>query len=185
MSLSDLKLIQAAFRGEVIPKGSAEGFQTTESKEYGASRAVLSLALELGLDRAIYSRREDWVEDCLAMIAGRVVYAGSKLALSHQWKNSALWELCGTEGPVDVDLHCYAAMDRLLARQKTIERTLAQRHLKEGHLVLYDITSSYFEGAYEESDLVLFGYCQRRYETTKKWRVETGRSSMFIVLSEL
>ena len=167
MSLSALKLIQAAFRGEVIPKGSADGLRTTESKEYGASRAVLWLARELGLDRAIYSRREDWVEDCLAMIAGRVVYAGSKLALSQQWKNSALWELCGAEGPVDVDRHCYAAMDRLLARQKAIERTLAQRHLKEGHLVLYDITSSYFEGAYEESELVLFGYNRdgkRRHE---------------------
>jgi hypothetical protein len=167
MSLSDLKLIQAAFRGDVIPKGSAEGCRTTDSKEYGASRAVLSLAQELGLDRAIYSRREDWVDDCLAMIAGRVVYAGSKLALSQQGKNSALWELCGTEGPVDVDVHCYAAMDRLLARQKAIERTLAQRHLKEGHLVLYDITSSYFEGAYAESELVLFGYNRdgkRRHE---------------------
>ena len=82
MSLSTLKLIQAAFRGEVIPKGSADGFWTTESKEYGASRAVLSLARELGLDRAIYSRREDGVDDCLALIAGRVVYAGSKRALS-------------------------------------------------------------------------------------------------------
>jgi len=167
MSLSTLKLIQAAFRGEVIPKDSADGLRTTQSKEYGASRAVLWLAKELGLDRIIYSRREEWVEDCLAMIAGRVVHAGSKLALSQQWKNSALWELCGTEGPVDVDLHCYAAMDRLLARQKAIERILAQRHLKEGHLVLYDITSSYFEGAYEESDLVLFGYNRdgkRRHE---------------------
>jgi len=167
MSLSTLKLIQAAFRGDAIPKGSAEGLHTTESKEYGASQAVLWLAKELGLDRAIYSRREAWVEDCLAMIAGRVVYAGSKLALSHQWKNSALWELCGTEGPVDVDRHCYAAMDRLLSRQKAIERTLAQRHLKEGHLVLYDITSSYFEGAYAESELVLFGYNRdgkRRHE---------------------
>ena len=167
MELSELKLIQAAFRGEVTPKGSAEGFQTTESKEYGASRAVLSLARELGLDRAIYSRREDWVENCLAMIAGRVVHAGSKLALSHQWKSSALWEECGIEGPVDVDLHCYAPMDRLLARQKAIERTLAQRHLKEGHLVLYDITSSYFEGVYADSDIVLFGYNRdgkRRHE---------------------
>jgi hypothetical protein len=151
----------------VVPKGSADGFRATESKEYGASRAVLWLARELELDRAIYSRREEWVEDCLAMIAGRVVYAGSKLALSQQWKNSALWELCGVEGPVDVDRHCYAAMDRLLARQKAIERTLAQRHLKEGHLVLYDITSSYFEGAYAESELVLFGYNRdgkRRHE---------------------
>jgi len=95
------------------------------------------------------------------------VYAGSKLALSQQWKNSALWELCGTEGPVDVDRHCYAAMDRLLTRQKAIEQTLAQRHLKEGHLVLYDITSSYFEGVYADSELVLFGYNRdgkRRHE---------------------
>lgn len=167
MDLSELKLIQAAFRGDVTPTGSAEGLQITESKEYGASRAVLALARELGLERAIYSRREDWVEDALAMIVGRVVNAGSKLALSHQWKSSALWELCGTEGPVDVDIHCYAAMDRLLARQKPIERTLAQRHLKEGHLVLYDITSSYFEGVYADSELVLFGYNRdgkRRHE---------------------
>jgi hypothetical protein len=89
MSLSTLKLIQAAFRGEVIPKGSAEGLRTTESKEYGASRAVLSLAQELGLDRAIYSRREDGVEDCLAMIADRVVYAGSKLAFRNSSMRSA------------------------------------------------------------------------------------------------
>jgi transposase len=167
MDLSELKLIQAAFRGDVMPKESAEGLRTSESKEYGASQAVLALARELGLDRAIYSRREDWVADSLAMIVGRVVHAGSKLALSQQWKNSALWELCGTDGPVDVDIHCYAAMDRLLARQKAIERTLAQRHLKEGHLVLYDITSSYFEGAYADSELVLFGYNRdgkRRHE---------------------
>lgn len=167
MNLSELKLIQAAFRDDVVPKGSVEGLRTMESKEYGASQSVLSLARELGLDRAIYSRRESWVEDCLALIVGRVVHAGSKLALSHQWKNSALWELCGTDGPVDVDRHCYAAMDRLLARQQAIERTLAQRHLKEGHLVLYDITSSYFEGAYADSELVLFGYNRdgkRRHE---------------------
>jgi len=167
MDLAELKLIQAAFRGDVTPKGSAEGLRTTESKEYGASRAVLSLARELGLDRAIYSRREGWVEDCLAMIAGRVVYAGSKLALSQQWKSSALWEQCGTAGPVDVDRHCYAAMDRLLARQQAIEHTLAQRHLKAGQLVLYDITSSYFEGVYADSELVLFGYNRdgkRRHE---------------------
>jgi hypothetical protein len=167
MDFSALKRIQAAFRGDVLPKGSSDGFRTTDSKEYGASRAVLSLARELGLDRALYSRREAWVEDLLVMIVGRVVYAGSKLALSHQWKNTALWELCGTPGPVDVDRHCYAPMDRLLARQPAIERTLAQRHLTEGHLVLYDITSSYFEGAYAHSDLVLFGYNRdgkRRHE---------------------
>ena len=49
-------------------------------------------------------------------------------------------------------------MDRLLARQSAIQRTLTSRHLKEGHLVLYDITSSYLEGAYTQSDIVTFGY---------------------------
>lgn len=158
LPLDELKLIQAAFRGDVVPKGSPQAFQTLDSREYGASYALLRLAKELELDRALYSRNEPWVQDCLAMIVGRVVYAGSKLALSNQWKNTALWELCRVEGPVDVETHCYLPMDRLLERQRAIQRTLASKHLKNGHLVLYDITSTYFEGAYVESEIVLFGY---------------------------
>ena len=158
LALDQLKLIRAAFRGEVVPKDSPQAFQTLESREYGASYALLKLAKELELDRALYSRNEPWVQDCLAMIVGRIVYAGSKLALSNQWKNTALWELCGVEGPVDVEEHCYEPMDRLLQRQKAIQRTLAGKHLQDGHMVLYDITSTYFEGAYLESDIVLFGY---------------------------
>jgi transposase len=158
LALDQLKLIQAAFRGEVVAKDSPQAFQTLNSREYGASYALLQLAKELGLDRALYSRNEPWVQDCLAMIVGRVVYAGSKLALSNQWKNTALWELCGVEGPVDVEEHCYLPMDRLLERQRAIQRTLASKHLKNGHLVLYDITSTYLEGAYLESQIVLFGY---------------------------
>jgi len=158
MSVSQLKLLQAAFRGDVLPKDAPQALQLLGSKEHGASAVVLAVARELGLDRAIYSRRESWVEDVLAMVAGRVVYAGSKLSLSNQWKNTTLWEQCGTTGPVDVNVHCYAPMDRLLGRQKAIEKTLAAKHIKEGRLVLYDITSSYFEGEYDDSEIVLFGY---------------------------
>lgn len=158
LALEQLKLIRAAFRGEVVPKDSPQAFQTLNSREYGASYALLELAKELELDRALYSRNEPWVEDCLAMIVGRIVYAGSKLALSNQWKNTALWELCGVDGPIDVEEHCYGPMDRLLERQRAIQRTLAGKHLQNGHMVLYDITSTYFEGAYVESDIVLFGY---------------------------
>jgi transposase len=158
LALDQLKLIRAAFRGEVVPKDSPQAFQTLDSREYGASSALLQLAKELELDRALYSRNEPWVQDCLAMIVGRIVYAGSKLALSNQWKNTALWELCGVDGPVDVEEHCYLPMDRLLERQKAIQRSLASKHLQDGHMVLYDITSTYFEGAYLESDIVLFGY---------------------------
>lgn len=159
MRLEQLKLIQAAFRGDVLVKGSADAHKVTESKEYGASYAVLQLAKELELDKMIYSRySEQWVKDCLAMIIGRLVYSGSKLALSHRWEDTALWELCGIEGPVDVDKHCYESMDRLLQRQDAIQRTLAKKHLRNGALVLYDITSSYFEGEYEDSEIVKFGY---------------------------
>src|SRR5262245_34043980 len=158
LSLDQLKLIQAAFRGEVLPKDSPQAFRILGSKEYGASYALLRLADELELPQALYSRKEPWVQDCLAMIVGRVAYAGSKLALSNQAHNTALWELCGVSGWIDVEEHCYEPMDRLLARQKAIQRTLAAKHLQSGHVVLYDITSTYFEGAYAQSDLVLFGY---------------------------
>jgi hypothetical protein len=112
-------MLQAAFRGDVVLKGSPEDFQLLGSKEYGASYALLELAKQLELERALYSRKEPWVGDCLAMIVGRLVYAGSKLALSSQWKNTALWQLCGTEGKIDVEEHCYRAMDRLLERQRS------------------------------------------------------------------
>jgi transposase len=158
LTLDRLEIIQAAFRGDVALEGTAGTLKIKGSKEYGASAALLALARELGLPRMLYSRMEPWVRDALAMIVGRVVFAGSKLALSHQWRSSALWELCGVEGSVDVNQHCYAAMDRLLERQKAVERALAARHLSNSRLVLYDITSSYFEGRYEQSDIVLFGY---------------------------
>lgn len=158
-SYDELKLLQAAFRGEVSIKGSPGACKVTESKEYGASYAALHLAKELQLDKVIYSRTaEPWVRDSLAMIVGRLIYSGSKLALSHRWQDTALWELCGVEGEVDVDKHCYEAMDRLLQRQEEIQKALARKHLRNGALVLYDITSSYFEGQYEDSELVAFGY---------------------------
>jgi hypothetical protein len=158
LPLQKLKLLQAAFRGDVLPKNDPNALQTLASKEYGASFAILAFAKQLGLHTTLYSRPQQWVSDCLAMIVGRILYAGSKLSLSHQFKNTALWELCGVEGAVDVDMHCYEAMDRLLERQDAIQRTLAAKHLADGHLVLYDITSSYLEGEYKESELVDFGY---------------------------
>jgi transposase len=156
--LEKLKLLQAAFRGEVLPMDSPQAFQILSSREYGASHALLQLARQLDLPHTLYSRNEPWVGPALAMIIGRIIYAGSKLALSNQSPNTTLWELCGVDGEIDVDEHCYDVMDRLLERQEAIQRALAKKHLKNGHLVLYDITSSYLEGEYEASEIVLFGY---------------------------
>src|SRR5680860_608566 len=98
----------------------------------------------------------------MAMIVGRIVYQGSKLGLCNQWQNTSLWEQCGISGRPDVDKHCYAPLDLLLARQQAIQKKLAKKHLKNGVLVLYDITSTYFEGAYEDSELVTYGYNRDR-----------------------
>jgi transposase len=156
LSLEQLKIIQAALQDKLVAK---DDFVITGSREYGASAALHALALQTGLDKAIYSRpSERWVKDCLAMIIGRVVYAGSKLSLSHCASFSALWEVCGITDGIDVDKDCYDAMDKLYARQEAIQRALAARHMSDGSLVLYDITSSYMEGAYANSDIVNFGY---------------------------
>lgn len=159
LPLATLLNVQAALRDDVIPKDDPAAFKILSSKEFGASFALLALAKELGLDRAIHSKStQPWVKDVLAMAIGRILYQGSKLSLAHSWRNSALWELCGVSGPVDVDEHCYEPLDMLLVRQDAIQRTLANKHLTNGCIVLYDITSTYFEGQYEDSDIVQFGY---------------------------
>jgi hypothetical protein len=156
LPLEQLRAMQAAIQGKTVMK---DDFKVTSSREHGASFSCVEMIKALGLDRAIYSRVSDeWVRCSLAMIAGRLVYAGSKLSLSHCGSYSSLWETCGVGGEIDVNVHCYAAMDRLLERQRSVQKALAKKHLGDGVLVLYDITSSYMEGEYEDSDLVCFGY---------------------------
>jgi transposase len=157
--LQTLLNVQAALKDEVIRCDDPDAFKVVKSRELGASAALLELAKDIGLSTCLYSRpQEQWVQDALAMIVGRITYQGSKLALSQTANISALWELCGVQGKVDVDEHCYEVMDRLLERQAGIQKHLAAKHLSDGCIVLYDITSSYLEGEYEESEIVQFGY---------------------------
>ena len=161
-TLQQLKLLQRAFREQVIPRDDPQAFKILHSQEYGASYAILAIAKQLGLHRVLYSRPEPCAQSLLAMIVGRLVYAGSKLSLCHHAPNTCLWELCGIEGLPDVESHCYAPMDNLLPRQGAIQKKLAQRHLNARYLVLYDLTSVYFEGEYQASELVKFGYNRDR-----------------------
>jgi transposase len=157
-TLEELKLLQLALRGEVIPKYAEQSFKILAAKEYGASYAIHAFAKQIGLARLLYSRNEDWVKSVMAMIVGRIVYQGSKLALCNQHHNSSLWEISGIACKPDVEMHCYNPMDKLLARQVSIQKQLAKKHMRNGHLVLYDITSTYFEGDYQDSELVAYGY---------------------------
>jgi transposase len=156
LSLEQLRMIQAAIQGKTIFK---EDFEIIQSREYGASFASVALMKNLGLHTEIFSRpNENWVRSCLAMIAGRLVFAGSKLSLSHCGSFSALWETCGIDDEINVNTNCYEAMDKLFERQDAIQKKIADKHLSNGTLVLYDITSCYMEGEYEDSDLVEYGY---------------------------
>jgi transposase len=92
------------------------------------------------------------------MIIGRLIYQGSKLSLSNCQSYSALWEVCGIDGEINVETHCYDAMDMLYSRQEAIQTALVKKHLHESTLLLYDITSCYMEGEYAGSDLVDYGY---------------------------
>jgi hypothetical protein len=156
LSLEQLRAMRAAIQGKTVHK---DDFVITNSREYGASFAIVSLIKQLGLDTSIFSRpSEEWAKSAIAMIVGRLVYAGSKLSLSHCSSYSALWEICGINGDINVDRHCYSAMDRLFERQEAIQKRLAEKHLSEGTLILYDLTSSYMEGEYNDSSIVNFGY---------------------------
>jgi transposase len=116
--------------------------------------AVLLTIRRLGLDKIIGSRRSKERDLVVAMIASRILCPQSKLALARDWGNTTLGELLGVEEADDEAL--YAAMDWLYERQDAIEKRLAARHLQEGGRVLYDLSSSYFEG--EKCPLAARGY---------------------------
>jgi transposase len=156
LSLEQLQNMKAAFDGETLKLGD---MTISNGREYGASAMLFELAKIIGLDKLIYSKFEPWVRNVLAMVIGRIVFQGSKLALSNVSEISCLWEVCGVhDAEINVNHHCYDAMDELLARQKQIQKKLASKHLAEGTVILYDITSSYLEGEYEDSKTVAFGH---------------------------
>src|SRR3989442_3171972 len=81
----------------------------------------------------------------LTMVVSRIVAPHTKLATTRWWHTTTLAEDFGVAEANEDDL--YAAMDWLLARQGAIQKKLAARHLSAGGLVLYDLSSSYFEGS--------------------------------------
>lgn len=132
---------------------------TRSSKEFGGSFAFLELARDIGLDKILYSRAEPWRQNALAMIAGRILFQGSKLGLVNLFADTALWELCGhdEDSRPNVQEDCYEALDQLLARQPSIQKKLVEKHLTNGCLVLYDLTNIWLEGDYADSDLAAYG----------------------------
>jgi transposase len=155
MTNNELLAIKTALSGQNI---APDTFKIISSREYGASAAFFELAQNINLDKLIYSNSNvEWVKSAMAMVIGQIVYPGSKLNLSKVEEYSALWEICGIEKP-DLDRNCYNVLDELLKRQDAIQKRLAKKHLSDGVVVLYDITSSYLEGKYDNSEIVAHGY---------------------------
>jgi hypothetical protein len=138
-----IELIRGALRGErYVPAG--ETFQIERSLPAGHAMASLSMARRLDLARLLDrspSRERDLV---MAMVCQRVIAPASKLATVRSLSSSTLAEELNVTDADEDDL--YAALDWLLDRQERIEDRLARRHLTDGELVLYDVSSSYFEG---------------------------------------
>jgi transposase len=114
------------------------------SRAHGNVQAVASAMQRLGFAGLINSRPSRQRDLVVGMVAARVLQPQSKLATARWWSNTTLPEVLGV-GATDED-ELYEAMDWLLERQSTIEKKLAGRHLAQGGLALYDLTSSYFEG---------------------------------------
>jgi transposase len=126
----------------------SEAFAIQRSRPHGHVAAVWATLKKLGLDRLLAARRSPERDRAVALIVSRVLAPDSKLAtaraLDAESATSTLGETLGLETVEAEDL--YQAMDWLGARQAKIEKALAERHLHEGTLVLYDVSSSYFEG---------------------------------------
>jgi transposase/ribosomal protein L35 len=117
---------------------------TQKTLPHGHVEAVLEMIRTLQLERILASQRCRERDLVVAMIAQRILRPCSKLATTRVWHTTTLAEELGVAEASENDL--YAAMDWLGERQERIERKLAARHLQEGGLVLYDVSSSFYEG---------------------------------------
>ena len=140
--------LRRVLKGQSPQLDLTQALEITRSLPHGQVAAVAGSAARLGMPELIDptpSRNRDLV---LAMLAAQVIAPGSKLAtargLRAQTATSSLGQVLGVASCDEDDL--YAAMDWVLARKDTIEKALAARHLVNGTLVLYDVSSAAFEG---------------------------------------
>lgn len=144
---AQVELLRRVLRGETLV-APEEAFEIVRTRPHGHVAAVLGTLRRLGLERLLAAEQSRERNLSVAMLVARVLDPRSKLAtargLSDETLFSSLGEALGVETADEDEL--YRAMDWLLPRQPRIETALAKRHLRDGALVLYDVTSTYFEG---------------------------------------
>ena len=143
LPMHQIELLRAVFQGvDLQPAGL--GFVVERSQPHGHVEAVHRMMERLGLPGVIAGKPCRERDIVLALIAARIVDPQTKLATTRSWAATTLADTFGVTEADEQD--CYVAMDWLLARQDRIQKKWAARHLKADGLVLYDLSSSYFEG---------------------------------------
>jgi hypothetical protein len=143
LSAAQVDAIRRTLRGETLVP-LADLFEIVHSHHHGHVQAIRLAMTQLGFESLIASRPSRDRDLIVAMVMARIIEPTSKLATTRWWHTTTLPDLCGVADADEDDL--YAALDWLITRQPHIEKKLAARHLHTGGLVLYDLSSSYFEG---------------------------------------
>lgn len=150
--------LRILFAGGTAVKSVEDAFTIRSNTPHGHVAAVLGIMKQLRLPELIAPKNSRFRRLVLGMIAARVIKPASKLATSTmldvRTTTSTLNEELGLKCVDEDDL--YDAMDQLVKHKTSIEQRLAKRHLKEGGLVLYDVTSSYVEG--RKNEFAAYGY---------------------------
>ena len=138
-----IDIIRRSLAGETfVPL--EETFNVTDNRPHGHVQAVLGTIRQLELDRLLGAKRSRERDLAVALIAERLLHPGSKLAATRTWNTTTLAAELAVEDATEDEV--YAALDWLLAHQRRVEKKLAGRHLEDGAVVLYDVSSSYYEG---------------------------------------
>ncbi len=147
LSMEHVEVLRHALKGKTLVPAE-EHFDVTRSRPHGHVAAVLGSLRQLGLEDVLSTRRHRKRDLVVAMIVARIIEPRSKLATARELGGetlaSTLGEVLGV-GEASAD-ELYDAMDWLVRGQERIEKKLARRHLAEGDQVLWDVTSTYFEG---------------------------------------
>lgn len=138
-----LELVRRSLNGEAF-LAADETLRTLSSKPHGHVHAILTLCRRLEIEDLIASRPSRQRSLVMALLVQRLLFPCSKLASRRYWHTTTLAEELEVGDATPAEL--YQSLDWLLKRQAHIQRKLAQRHLHEGGVVLYDVSSSYYEG---------------------------------------
>ena len=148
-----IEALRSALRGDVVPAAMAiaepqKNLAITNVRMHGHVAAMIAIIKRTGLLQIIDRKPSRQRDIVVAMIADRLLHGDSKLATArHCQKETAATTLGQLLSLEDLDEHeCYRAMDWLLERQASIQKKLAKKHLIDGDPVLFDLSSSYFEG---------------------------------------